>query len=238
MKGQTTAQPNQTRSTQSPDWKTRMKDGIADGDNPFMMLVAIVIFTILCALALKLIQVNLMPYMKVLGLPAFKPSNTPIIGWGMDLLSLLYFATGAVILWFLINLAQVTWILIALDRRAHRTAAREAKKELDRQGSGYESDGQIRKLNKRAVRVPFFFIAASGWIALAAFVAEFLINVKAYPPIRSWNAFIAGLTIGDLSPINFNQVAAILWGCFSTELVIIALIIVGQWIWSHRNADN
>jgi hypothetical protein len=218
MKGQTTAQSNQSRSTQSPDWKTRMKDGIADGDNPFMMVIAIVIFTILAALTLKLIQVNLMPYMKVLGLPAFKPSNTPIIGWGLDLLHLLYFATGAVILWFLINLAQVIWILIALDRRAHRTAVRESRKELDLQGSQYESNGQIRRLNKRASRVPFFFIAASGWIALAAFVAEFCINLKAYPPIRSWNAFIAGLTIGDLSPINFNQVAAILWGCFSTEL--------------------
>lgn len=232
MKGQT-AQPNQ-----APDWKTRMKDGVADGDNPFMMIIAIVIFAILAALTLKLIQVNLLPYMKVLGLPAFKPSGTPIVGWGLDLLHLLYFATGAVILWFLINLAQVIWILIALDRRAHRTAVRESRKELDRQGSQYESDGQIRRLKKRATRVPFFFIAASGWIALAAFVAEFLINLKAYPPIRSWNAFIAGLTIGDLSPINFNQVAAILWGCFSTELVIIALIIVGQWIWSHKNADS
>ncbi|MBN8563557.1 MAG: hypothetical protein J0L70_23745 [Leptolyngbya sp. UWPOB_LEPTO1] len=227
-----------TANKQNNHYKPNWKDRVADNDNPFMMIAAIVIFAILAALALKLIQVNLMPYMKVLGLPEFKPSNTPIVGWAMDLLHLLYFATGAVILWFLVNLAQVIWILIALDRRAHRTAVREARKELDRQGSQHESDGQIRKLKRRATRVPFFFIAASGWIALAAFVAEFLINLKAYPPIRSWNAFIAGLTIGDLSPINFNQVAAILWGCFSTELVIIALIIVGQWIWSHKNADN
>ncbi|BAS57210.1 hypothetical protein NIES2135_34360 [Leptolyngbya boryana NIES-2135] len=226
-----------TQTNPKPDWKTRMKDGIADNDNPWLMLVAIVIFAILIALALKLIQVNLAPYIKVMGMPDFKPSNIPIVGWGYDVLTLLYVATGAVILWFLINLAQVVWILIALDRRAHRTAVRESKKEAALQGNQYESDGQVRKLKKRATRVPFFFIAASGWIALVAFVAEFLINLKAYPPIRSWNAFIAGLTIGDLSPIDMNQVMQILWGCFSTELVIIALIVVGQWIWSHKNAD-
>ena len=227
-----------SQSNATPGWKTRMKDSIADGDNPFMMIVAIVIFAILCALTLKLFQVNLMPYMKVMGLPAFKPSGTPIVGWLLDALTLLYVATGAVILWFLINLAQVIWIFIALDRRAHRTAVRESRKELERQGSGYESDGQIRRLKKRAVRVPFFFIAASGWIALAAFVTEFVINLRAYPPVRSWNAFIAGLTIGDLSPIRFDEVFKILWSCFSTEFVIIALIIVGQWIWSHKTADN
>jgi hypothetical protein len=220
------------------DWKTRFSQAFSDGENPIMFLVAVTIFTILIALALKVIAVNLMPYLIVTGAPAFKPSNTPIVGWAMDLLTLLYVATGAVILWFLINLAQVVWILIALDRRAHRTAVRESQRESDRQGTEYESDGQIRKLKRRATRVPFFFIAASGWIALAAFVAEFAINLKAYPPIRSWNAFVAGLSIGDVSAIDFNKVMAILWGCFSTELVVIALIIVGQWIWSHRNADN
>ena len=229
---------NSSSSTSTPDWKTRMKDGIADNDNPFMMLIAVAIFIVLCALALKLIAINLMPYLVVMGSPTFQPSNVPIIGWAYDLLTLCYFATGAVILWFLIQLAQVVWILIALDRRAHRSAVRESQREQAAQGTQYESDGRIRRIRKRAVGVPFFFIAASGWIALAAFVAEFVINLKAYPPVRNWNAFVAGLTIGDLSPIDFSKVMAILWGCFSTELVVIALIIVGQWIWSHKTADN
>ncbi|MCY7278160.1 MAG: hypothetical protein LH702_31595 [Phormidesmis sp. CAN_BIN44] len=229
---------NSTNSTSPTDWKTRMKDGIADSDNPLMMLVAVAIFAILIALALKLIALNILPYLVVMGSPAFTPSNVPIIGWAYDLLTLCYLATGAVILWFLIQLAQVVWILIALDRRAHRSAVRESQREQAAQGTQYESDGRIRRIRRRAIGVPFFFIAASGWIALAAFVAEFVINLKAYPPIKNWNAFVAGLTIGDLSPIDFNKVLAILWGCFSTELVVIALIIVGQWIWSHKNADN
>jgi hypothetical protein len=126
---------NSTNSTSPTDWKTRMKDGIADSDNPFMMLVAIAIFAILIALALKLVAINLMPYLKVMGSPDFVPSNVPLVGWGYDLFTLCYLATGAVILWFLINLAQVVWILIALDRRAHRSAVRESQREQAAQGT-------------------------------------------------------------------------------------------------------
>jgi hypothetical protein len=77
---------------------------------------------------------------------------------------------------------------------------RESQREQAAQGTQYESDGHIRRIRRRAVGVPFFFIAVSSWIALAAFIAEFVINLKAYPPVQNWNAFVAGLMIGDLSP--------------------------------------
>jgi hypothetical protein len=214
-------------------------------DSPGSFFLAILILIILCSLALKVIAINIAPYLIVMGVTAPATSNIPIVGWGWDVLNLFYFGTGAFIAWFLVQLAQVMWILIALDRKAHRAAIRASQKEQEYQDaavaagqSSKRDDRHIRKMKRRAVRLPFFFVAAAGWIALAAYVIESVINCQAYPAITDWSMFLAGLTIGDLSPINGWNLLKQAWGLFSTEIVVVAIIVVFQWVWLHRNADQ
>ncbi|MBW4444966.1 MAG: hypothetical protein KME10_28015 [Plectolyngbya sp. WJT66-NPBG17] len=204
-------------------------------DNPFFFWVAVFIFCTLIGISLKVITVNIEPYLSLTGAPNIKPSNIPIVGWAYDVLNILYVATGAFLVWSLIQICQVIWILISLDRKAQRTAIKESQKELRIQGSNFEGDDRVRKIKKRAVGIPFFFMAASGYIALSAYIAEIIINARQYPLITSWVRFMAGLTIGNLSAIRTDNVIAMCWNLFSTEFLIVALIVVGQWVWSHKN---
>ena len=219
------------------DFKQRLDNAT---DNPFIFGFSILLFVILLAIALKSVASNIAPYIAFTNSQQITPSNIPIIGWGFDILTILYVATGAFILWFLIQICQITWILIAIDRKSHRAAIREAQKEIDSQSSDGEQDGQqsdraVRKIRKRAVKIPFFFMAASGYIALGSFIAEFIINVRYFPVITNWNRFISGLTIGTITGIDTQQLLYLCSNLFATELLVIALVMVGQWIWSHQN---
>ena len=204
-------------------------------DNPFIFGFSILLFVILLAIALKSVASNIAPYIAFTNSQQIAPSNIPIIGWGFDILTILYVATGAFILWFLIQVCQITWILIAIDRKSHRAAIREAQKEIRSQSSEMEGDRSVRKIRKRAVRIPFFFMAASGYIALGSFIAEFIINVRYFPVITNWNRFVSGLTIGTITGIDSQQLLYLCSNLFATELLVIALVMVGQWIWSHQN---
>ena len=204
-------------------------------DNPFIFGFSILLFVILLAIALKSVASNIAPYIAFTNSQQITPSNIPIIGWGFDILTILYVATGAFILWFLIQVCQITWILIAIDRKSHRAAIREAQKEIRSQSSEMEGDRSVRKIRKRAVRIPFFFMAASGYIALGSFIAEFIINVRYFPVITNWNRFVSGLTIGTITGIDSQQLLYLCSNLFATELLVIALVMVGQWIWSHQN---
>jgi hypothetical protein len=214
-------------------------------DSPGSRLLAVGILAILCSLALKVIVINIAPYLIVMGSTPLPSSNLPIVGWAWDLLNVAYTGTGAFIAWFLVQLAQVMWILIALDRKAHRAAIRASQKEKEYQDAavaagevGKREERHIKKMKRRAVRLPFFFVAAAGWIALSAYVIESVVNFKAYPAVKNWGEFLAGLTIGDLSPINWNNVGMQAWGLFSTEIVVVAIIVVWQWVSLHRKAAN
>lgn len=204
-------------------------------DNPIFLLIATALFLALFGIALKVVFNNVEPYLALTGSSQIKPSGYPIIGWLFDVINLCYVAAGAMTTWALIQGSQVSWILIQLDRKAQRTAIKESRREASTIDANSGDDARIRRMRRKAIRVPFFFIAASGWIALAAFVAEFVINARYFPLIKSWNAFLAGLTIGNLSAINSDNLISLLWNLFSTEFSVVALIIVGQWIWSHRN---
>jgi len=204
-------------------------------DNPFIFGFSILLFVILLAIALKSVASNIAPYIAFTNSQQITPSNIPIIGWGFDILTILYVATGAFILWFLIQVCQITWILIAIDRKSHRAAIRESQKEIASQSTELEGDQSVRKIRKRAVRIPFFFMAASGYIALGAFIAEFIINVRYFPVITNWNRFVSGLTIGTITGIDTQQLLYLCSNLFATELLVIALVMVGQWIWSHQN---
>jgi hypothetical protein len=226
-----------TTSTRRQRYQEQFEQFIDEVDSPVSMGITLVLLAVLCALLLKVIHNNIAPFLIVMGDPVPKPSGIPIIGWGYDMLNLLYVGTGAFIAWFLVNLAETMWILIALDRKAHRTAIKESQKEQayqqSQQSNGRE-DRHIKRMRRRAIKLPFFFQAGSGWIALAAFIVDALINWRAYPAVKDLGAFMAGLTIGDLSPINWNNIMQQAWNLFSLELLVVAIVVCGQWVWMHR----
>jgi hypothetical protein len=210
-------------------------------DAPGSFTLAILILTILIALFLKVIANNIAPYLIVMGDKVPAASGIPIVGWLWDVLNLAYFYTGAFIAWGLLLMAETTWILIWMDRKAHRAAIRQSQDEQHYQSQAPNTtkpDRITRQMQRRAVRLPFFFIAAAGWIALTAYVIEAIVQFKAYPPIQSWEAFLAGLTIGDLSPVDFGNIARGIWGMVGTELFIVAILIVVQWIRLHQAGSN
>lgn len=213
----------------------QFRDSIDDAPGSFT--VAILVLIILIALFLKVIALNIAPYLIVMGEAVPPASNLPIVGWIWDVLNLAYFYTGAFIAWGLLLMAETIWILIYFDRKAHRAAIRQSQDEqhYQSQAPGNTTPDRItRRMQRRAVRLPFFFIAAAGFIALVGYGIEAVIQFKAYPPIKSWDAFTAGLSIGDLSPVNFDNIARAAWGMVGTELFVVAIIIVIQWINMHR----
>ena len=96
-----------------------LRDNIDDAPGSFT--VAVLILTILIALFLKVIAINIAPYLIVMGEPVPPASNLPIVGWVWDVLNLAYFYTGAFIAWVLLLMAETLWILIYFDQigRAH-----------------------------------------------------------------------------------------------------------------------
>jgi hypothetical protein len=227
-----------TTTTRKQRYQQRF-DAVRDSidDAPGSFTVAILILTILIALFLKVITLNIAPYLIVMGEAVPPASGIPIVGWIWDVLNLAYFYTGAFIAWGLLLMAETIWILIYFDRKAHRAAIRESQDEqhYQSQAPGNTTPDRItRRMQRRAVRLPFFFIAAAGFIALVGYGIEAVIQFKAYPPIKSWDAFTAGLSIGDLSPVSFDNIIRAAWGMVGTELFVVAIIIVIQWINMHR----
>jgi hypothetical protein len=217
-------------------------DKLSDGfdDSPLSFSIAVLVLTILIALFLKVIAINIAPYLIVMGEALPKPSGTPIIGWAYDVLNLAYFHTGAFIGWALLLMGECLWMFIWADRRANRSALRESMAEQQYQEANQSNlkdrraDRYARKMQRRAVRLPFFFIAAAGWIAFVCYGIESVIQLKAYPPIKSWGAFVAGLTIGDVSPVDFGNLGRAAWGLFGTELFVAAILVVVMWIRAHQ----
>jgi hypothetical protein len=230
-----------TTSTSTKDRATKAYNSLQDqlDESPVSAFMAWLVMAVLLSLLLKIIYVNIAPFVIVIGGSVQPASNIPIVGWAWDVLNLLVTGTGAVLAWALINICEVAWIFVAMDRKAHRSAIRESRKELARQeADGLKDDRQTRKARRRSVRLPFFFIAASGWIALAAFIVDAIINWNAYPLCKSFPDFLAGLTIGDLSPINWGNAGIQIWNLFSMEVLVVAIVACGQWIWMHKADDQ
>jgi hypothetical protein len=224
------------------DWAKLREDF---DDTPGSFFVAIVILAVLGSLFLKVIAINIAPYLIVMGEPVPPASGVPIVGWLWDVLTLLYFNTGAFIAWSLLLVMETMWIGIYLDRKAHRAAVRQSQDEQAYQATAptnaatdRSADRYTRKMQRRAVRLPFFFIAAAGWIALIAYGLEAVIQFKAYPPISSWSDFLAGMTIGDMSPVDFGNILKAAWGMVGTEIFVAAILIVITWIRMHQAGSN
>jgi hypothetical protein len=208
-----------------------------DGDLSFGLVVAIIIFSVLFALLVKLIFTNVEPFVALVGGEMPTASNIPIVGWLWDLMTLFYTAMGAFIAWGFVNVCEVMWIFIALDRKAHRAAIRQAQEE---QAAHDANDGNdtayTRRLKRKGLRIPFFFIEWSPAIALAALTVDTIVNWQKYPVIVSWSKFWGGLLIGRVMGIDWGNLKSIAWNLTSLEILVVLLIICAQWINAHRTA--
>jgi hypothetical protein len=215
----------------------RLREQYEDGDLSFGLVVAVVIFSVLFALLVKLIFTNVEPFVSLVGGEMPTASNIPIVGWVWDLLNVFYTAMGAFIAWGFINTCEVMWIFIALDRKAHRAAIRQAQEE---QAAHDANDGNdtayTRRLKRKGLRIPFFFIEWSPVIALAALTVDTIVNWQKYPVIVSWSKFWGGLLIGRVMGVDWGNLKSIAWNLTSLEILVVLLIICAQWINAHRTA--
>ena len=213
--------------------------GEAAEDSWLVALVARLIFIGLIGIALKLFVVNLTPYLVLLNQNAIAPSGTPIIGWAQDALAALIFGTGAVLAWTLVNGGQIFWLFILADKAAWRGAmrtAREDAQQLDGNASrpGYRRSRPVRRAERHVGKMPFLFIAWSGYVALGCFVIDLIVNLRCYPVIKDLGRFFAGMAIGDFSPIDTNHLLTLVVSLFSTEIMAVLLMVVGHWIASRN----
>jgi hypothetical protein len=219
-----------TAKTTAKQAAVRFKDDSETFGTTLFIAFGVIILT---AIAWKVFAINIRPYAIVMGdkLPA--PSKIPLIGWGWDLLNIAYYCTGAFLAWGITQFFQASWIAISLDRKALRTAIRKSRKELDSQVS---QDSHTRKQSRKLSKIPFAYRYWSAYLAIGFFVIEVLVNLKAYSPVApdKWAEFWLKASIGDYSLIDWGNIGQLLWSLFSTELVVVAVVIFWQWI-SYRN---
>jgi hypothetical protein len=223
--------------TQARKTYQRFQDGWEDGDWSFGLAMALLISSVLAALLVKLVFTNVEPFVALVGGVMPVASGIPMIGWLWDLVNVFYTAMGAFIAWGFVNVCEVIWIFIALDRKAHRTAIRQAQEEQEAHDAhGGTDTAYTRRLRRKGLKIPFFFIEWSPVIALAALVVDFIVNWQRYPMIASWSKFWGGMLIGRVMGVDWGNLRAIAWNLTSLEILVVLLIICAQWVSAHRNA--
>jgi hypothetical protein len=216
-----------------------LKNEWEEGDWNIGLIIAILLFTGLVALAVKFVFHNIEPYISLVGGSYPTPSNIPIIGIFWDLVSLAYLSFGAFVAWLFVNLAELLWLFISLDTKSHRSAIKKAQREIEAHESfsGDYSSSEIRRLKRKASKIPFFFIEFSPVISLAALTVDFIVNWQRYPIITSWSKFYGGLLIGKVMGVNWGNLMDLAWNLTSIEVLALLMILIWQWITAHRSAD-
>lgn len=222
-------------------YRENIRTFMEDNDNPGMVSIALIMLCVLGAIGLKLLWNNVSPFVVVLGGKMIMPSHIPVVGWGVDALTVIYTFTGAFIAWALCQFAELFWIVVMLDNKAKRQAQKISTAERtiqDAENKISKPDRRMRKIQKQARSIPFFFQGASGFIALIGFVVEVAVNSKAYPLITDWSRFIAGISLMKLEGVDFNNFWIQFFNLFSTELLAIAILATWQWLTMHKGANN
>jgi hypothetical protein len=208
-------------------------------DSPGSQIFAYILLFTFLALLLKVIAVNLAPFALVVGdsLPA--PSRTPIIGWLLDVMNILYTSMGAFILWAVINVFELGWIFVEIDSKAKRAAIKKSRAEQDYfDAMGNKDDRHTRKERKKAIQLPFFYKAVAGYLALGAFVVDFFLNWRAFPLVTNWDAFWGAVTLKIMPAINWGNALQQLFNLFNMEIMVIAILATLQWIAMHKEGSQ
>jgi hypothetical protein len=202
-------------------------------------IIPILCFSVLLGLLIKVTYNNVEPFIYLFGEELPAASNIPIIGPAWDLLNIAYLCFGAFASWGFVNACEIIWIFIALDSKAHRSAMRAMQAEQalqEAQSEGLTDTSYTRRLKRKGLKIPFFFIEFSPVIALAGLTVDIIVNWHRYPVITSWSKFWGGLLIYKIQGVNWMNLKSIAWNLTSLEILVVLLIVCWQWIQAHRSA--
>ena len=203
----------------------------------FSLIIWLVLLGLITAL-IKLATMNIVPYIwfvKNFGQETNRMwlEYLPIIGAIRKGWMAFVHGIAGVLLWGLIQILQTLWIIVGLDKRAHKNALREARSarvENTQASTSYE-----RKMSKKAQAIPFFFLKWSALLALGAYAFDGVLGVSVFPPADSLQTFLFALGSGMTSQIDGKNVLNLLVMMFSFELLLIPTVVIAQWKYHRMN---
>lgn len=200
-------------------------------DSPLFGFVAWILAIGLGVALIRVAITNIEPYYSLFanaGSEAPWVKNLPVLGWLLTTWNSVIASVGAIFVWAVVQIFQVLWILILLDRKAKRGALKDARKNgID---PNEFRDRRSRQIARGMNGIPFFFIRWSALLALAAYAFDFAIGIHKYPPARNLQVFFVALASGITSRIDWGNFTKLLTMMFSFELLLIPFVIVVFWI--------
>ncbi|MCU0552110.1 MAG: hypothetical protein MUC48_22470 [Leptolyngbya sp. Prado105] len=200
-------------------------------DNPFFGFIAWILAIGLGIALIRVALTNIEPYYSLFasaGTEAPWVKNLPVLGWMLTTWNNVIASVGAILVWGVVQIFQVLWILILLDRKAKRGALKDVRKNSVNPDDF--SDRRSRRIARDMNGIPFFFIRWSALLALFAYVFDFAIGIHKYPPARNLQVFFVAIASGITSRIDWGNLTKLLIMMFSFELLLIPFVIVIFWI--------
>lgn len=179
--------------------------------NPGLLWVAFLLFAVLALCLAWALSVGAQPFTKIHGGVGF-------------------------VVYVLCQFGQLLWIMIALDRYANQAALAQVEELQSQQGK--TQDDFLGAMQERVSKIPFAFIALSGWIALGCYVYESIVNWSAMPFITDFEKFRVGLLVGKLVAFDSVAFGRYVFSLLSVEGLATALIVVWFWIAAHREGKK
>lgn len=233
------SQSNSTWQDRAKDWASRAGTTARDSmDNPLLGFIAWLLAIGLLVALVRVAITNIEPYYSLFqGASNDAPwvKNLPVLGWILTTWNTAISSVGAILVWAVVQIFQVLWILIALDRKAKRGALKDARRNGIDPNSF--SDRRARKVARGLNGIPFFFIKWSALLALAAYAFDFAVGIYKYPPARNLQVFFVAIASGITSRIDWGNLWKLIIMMFSFELLLIPFVIVVFWI-RARYADS
>lgn len=200
-------------------------------DNPIFGIIAWILAIGMGVALVRVAITNIEPYYSLFqGASDEAPwvKNLPVLGWVLTSWNNVISSVGAILVWAVVQIFQVLWILIALDRKAKRGALKDARQNgLD---PSQFQDRRSRKIAKSMNGIPFFFVRWSALLALFAYAFDFAIGIHKYPPARNLQVFFVAIASGITSRIDWGNFWKLILMMFSFELLLIPFVIVVFWI--------
>ncbi|MBW4422029.1 MAG: hypothetical protein KME13_22915 [Myxacorys californica WJT36-NPBG1] len=200
-------------------------------DNPIFGLIAWILALGLGVALIRVAITNIEPYYSLFqgaSTDATWVRNLPVLGWMLTSWNTVISSVGALLVWAVVQIFQVLWILIALDRKAKRGALKDARQNgLD---PNQFRERRARQIAKSMNGIPFFFVRWSALLALFAYAFDFAIGIHQYPPARNLQVFFVALASGITSRIDWGNFTKLLTMMFSFEVLLVPFVIVVFWI--------
>ena len=208
-----------------------------EGNWLFSAIIWLIMVGLVVAL-IKLASMNIVPYIwfiKNFGQETNKMwiEYLPVIGAIHSGWMAFIHGIAGFLLWALVQILQTLWILVGLDRRAHKNALCEARAA---RVDGSNATAYERRMSRKAQSIPFFFLKWAALLALGAYAFDGVLGVSVFPPADSLQTFLFALGSGMTSQIDGKNVLSLLTMMFSFELLLIPTVVIAQWHW-HRTRE-